>query len=71
MRKYNSETDYPVLLAAAKTEKHTSIVAIANGLQAAGIEWPGNFNSQKTPDAVAIDKDMGRAWIELGWMKAQ
>lgn len=68
MRKYDSETDYATLKAIAAEAGEISITAICRGLRAAGIEFPADFNTSRTPESQAIDRDALRAWRELGWL---
>ncbi len=69
-RKYVSDTDYPIILESQRVENEMSIAAAATALIFSGIEWPSNFNEDKSSSTMAIDRDIRRAWVELGWLKA-
>lgn len=69
MRLYNSETDYPIIKAA--TAAHLAdrwngwLTPAKQALEAAGIEWPKNYNGSNRADALAIEADFQRALKEL------
>ena len=65
MREYNSETDYPLVLEAARATNEVLITPIARALTAAGIRWP-NMNAPEDRAGAAVDRDILRAWKELG-----
>ncbi len=63
MRPYNSETDYHLIVeSVARIGGEKSLATIARDLQAAGIRWPRNFNEDRSPEALAIDRDVCKAW---------
>jgi len=70
MRKYNSATDYHIILEAARKEG-ICIAAIARALEGAGIIWPALQDSygKTTPEQDEMDKEIGRAWKELWYTK--
>lgn len=59
MREYNSETDYPLLLEAARKVDEVLVAPLVEALRAAGI----NPRYLDKPD---VDRDIIRAWAELG-----
>jgi hypothetical protein len=66
MREYNPETDYHVVIEAARQAGCCDTVSIKEGLNEAGIAWPKNYNEDTSPSTVALDMDICRAWRELG-----
>jgi hypothetical protein len=64
-RDYCSATDYPLVLEAARTAGEVWLVPICAALRAAGINWP-NLTYGRGPTADALDRDITRAWAELG-----
>lgn len=66
-RDYDSATDYPLLKQIAAAGGEISLTVICKGLRAAGIRFPPDFNTSKSPAALALDRDSLRAWRELGW----
>lgn len=61
-------SDYPLILEACRTGG-TSLSAVCSALLEAGIRWPNlNPTPPHLPDdsADAIDRDVLRAWRELG-----
>lgn len=67
MRDYDSETDYPLLKQIAEAGGELSLTVICKGLREAGIRFPADFNTSRSPAAIALDRDALRAWRELGW----
>lgn len=72
MRPYNSDTDYPIVLEACR-QHGMWITPVANALRDAGVRWPAgfgiNYPGQQVPypeETNAIDRDIRRAWKELG-----
>lgn len=69
LRDYNSETDYHVILEACRKAGEIAITPVASAFSQAGIRWP-NLNNPQTGDeaiASAIDRDIRRAWKQLGY----
>lgn len=66
LRKYDSDRDYYILLDIIKAKSEISLFAVKCGLIAHGILWPDNFNEQKDNSSIALDRDICRAWKELG-----
>ena len=60
MRPYNSVTDYHLIELAAKADK--SLICVKQVLNFNGIIWPSNFNGDRTPETIKLDKDICRAW---------
>lgn len=67
LRKYSSETDYPIVLENAKAEGRISVAGILIALSERGIRGQFIFNDSKDPDMIQLDKDISRAWIECGY----
>jgi hypothetical protein len=67
MRPYNSETDYQTLLGAVQRVGKAGgfLTAVKANLNAAGVAFPGNFNSDRGQAAMAIDADCTRALAEI------
>ena len=65
MRQYQ-ESDYPVILEAARRTNEVAIAPIARALMNAGITWPPRFATSDEHNARLIDRDILRAWKELG-----
>ena len=67
-RKYVSDTDYPIVLNAFRKcrESFPGLAVAANALMANQIQWPSGFNDDRSPEALAIDRDICRAWASLG-----
>ena len=64
-RDYISETDYPIVLEAAKLAGEIFIAPITFALNAVGVH--GLSNADRRPSMIALDRDIGRAWKELGY----
>ena len=73
MRKYNSTTDYTIVLEACRQNGACggSIVTVAKALTVAGIHWPALQDSygRATLEQTEMDQEIGRAWKELGYTK--
>lgn len=63
-REYDSARDYPLIVEECKEHGTSCIPAVASALMKAGVRWP-NLNSDDD-SARVIDRDVLRAWRELG-----
>lgn len=64
MRPYNPATDYLIIAdAISRYRPGDGLLTLAcRALQASGIQWPANFNTNRDEAALAIDRDIVRAW---------
>ena len=67
MRPYNSATDYHILRDSVRAVGKAGgfLTAAKKALEEAGIKWPSSFNSNQSPEAIAIDGDCGMALNDI------
>lgn len=72
MRRYNPETDYEILLEAARVGESPSLSDIYRVFIQHDLEWPclnPPLNIKRTPYADLVENEIGRAWKELGYCR--
>lgn len=61
MRQYNHDTDFH-LLVEARDLHGENLTGVKNHLEANGVQWPKNFNSDTSPEVMRLDADIMRSW---------